>query len=90
MEISFDAQKRAKTLKERNIDFADAGEIFNGPHFTLIDDRHDYPETRFQTYGYIKEPLVMIAWCETKNGIRVISMRKCNDREKAKFESRLE
>ncbi|MFN3817516.1 hypothetical protein [Blastomonas sp.] len=31
----------------------------------------------------------MTAWTPVKGGVRVISMRKCNEREQAKFNRRL-
>lgn len=49
MEVTFDPAKRLATLEQRGLDFADAGQIFDGPRLTLEDDRFDYPEPRFQT-----------------------------------------
>lgn len=51
MEISFDPEKRAWTLAERQLDFAHAGRIFAGVTLTQEDDRFVYPEPRFQTSG---------------------------------------
>lgn len=85
MQITFDEEKRRKTLSERGLDFADANKIFDGPEFTQRDDRYRYPEPRFQTYGLLDDRLVMIAWTPIEDGIRVISMRRCNDREQRKF-----
>jgi uncharacterized protein len=89
MEIIFDEAKRQKTLRERGLDFADAGRIFEGLKITQPDDRFEYPEPRFLTYGLIANRLVMIAWTPIENGIRVISMRKCNEREQETFTDRL-
>ncbi len=89
MKISFDEAKRNWTLQNRGLDFADAGKIFDGPEFTLFDDRYEYPEPRYQTYGLLEERLVMFAWTPAPDGIHVISMRKCNDREQRKFASKL-
>lgn len=89
MIIEFDEEKRRRTLNERGLDFADAARVFDGPEFTQRDDRYDYPEPRYQTYGLIDERLVMIAWIPTEDGIRVISMRRCNEREQRKFAERL-
>lgn len=89
MEISFDPLKRLKTLNERGLDFADTAQIFDGSSFTQKDDRYDYPEPRFQTYGMMDGRLVMLAWTPTPDGIRVISMRKCNEREQRAFTNRL-
>ena len=89
MEVTYDKAKRRQTLDERGLDFADAGKLLDGVRFTQIDDRFDYPEPRYQTYGRIDERLVMMAWTPTPNGIRVISTRKCNDREQQAFADRL-
>lgn len=51
MDIEFDPDKRGLTLQERGLDFADAGELFQGPNATRQDTRNDYGEPRFQTTG---------------------------------------
>jgi uncharacterized protein len=89
MKISYDDAKRDRTLRERGLDFEDVGRVFDGPAFSQKDDRYDYPEPRFQTYGLLDGRLVMFAWIPTEDGIHVISMRKCNDREQRKFSNRL-
>lgn len=55
MEISFDPAKRAATLAARGLDFADAGRLFAGLTYTRPDDRFDYPELRFQTFGLLDD-----------------------------------
>jgi uncharacterized DUF497 family protein len=89
MWIEYDEQKRQSALKKRGLDFGDTGRIFNGPTLTQLDDRHDYPEPRLQTYGLLDERLVIFAWTPVLDGIRVFSMRRCNDREYRKFAARL-
>lgn len=89
MEISFDPEKRAWTLAERRLDFADAPRLFAGLTYTRPDDRFDYPEPRFQTYGLLDERLAIVVWAETDGGRRIISMRKCNEREQHWFGQQL-
>lgn len=89
MDIEFDPRKRELTLADRGLDFADAERLFDGPHVTLEDCRFDYSEPRYMTYGLLAERMVMIAWTPTETGIRVISMRKCNERERKKFAARM-
>lgn len=89
MAISFDPTKRQKTLIERGIDFADAGTLFEDPSYTVADDRFDYPEPRFLTFGMLDGRLMIAAWTPTESGVRVISMRKCNERERASFAARM-
>lgn len=90
MLIEFDSQKRDKTLAERGLDFANAAKVFDGHQFTLEDDRQDYSEPRFITVGKLDGRMVMIVW--TPRGItrRIISMRKCNEREQALYKNRLD
>ncbi len=89
VEISFDPEKRMATLVQRGLDFEDAAEVFAGPVFEFEDDRIPYPEQRIITYGLLVDRLVAVVWTATTNGRRVISMRKANEREQAKFRSRL-
>ena len=60
MSVTWDEAKRQRTLAERDLDFADAAQIFAGPVLTIADERLDYGELRFQTYGILGERLVMV------------------------------
>jgi uncharacterized protein len=90
MLIEFDPLKRDKTLTERGLDFADAEKIFNGHQFTLQDERQDYSEPRFITVGKLNARMVVIVWTPRGNARRIISMRKCNEREQALYKQRLD
>jgi uncharacterized DUF497 family protein len=81
MIIEFDTDKRDKTLSERGLDFARAGEIFAGRHLTREDARENYPEPRFQTAGRLDGRIVMLVWTPRGEARRIISMRKANERE---------
>lgn len=85
MKISFDPAKRDRTLTDRGLDFADAAEVFAGQTVTLDDRRQEYGELRFQTFGWLANRLVMLVWTPTADGRRIISMRKANDREQARY-----
>ena len=76
MEISFDPAKREETLRERGLDFADAAIVFGGRVKEAIDDRFDYGEVRYVTYGWMEKVAVAIVWTERAGGRRVISMRR--------------
>jgi uncharacterized DUF497 family protein len=89
MNISFDPAKRQATLDERGLDFADALTLFEGPELTALDDRKDYGEDRFITYGYLHGRAVILVWTPRDDGRRIISMRHANDRERARFENAL-
>lgn len=81
--IEFDAGNRDKTFEERGLDFARAGEVFEGRHFTGQDTRQDYTEDRFITVGLLDARVVVLVWPPRGEARRIISMRKANDREKA-------
>jgi hypothetical protein len=89
MKITFDPVKRALALSERGLDFRDTAGLFEEPTLTLIDDRFDYGETRYLTYGLIGERLMMVVWTKRGDAHHIISMRKCNEREKVKVAHRL-
>ncbi|MBA3811596.1 MAG: BrnT family toxin [Caulobacteraceae bacterium] len=89
MEIEFDSAKRAATLKHRGLDFSDAGAVFDGPTITMADDRADYGEERLITAGLLQERMVVVVWSERGGRRRIISMRKANEREQARYGPRL-
>ena len=88
MKITFDPAKRQAALGERGLNFSDASIVFAGPTITVQDTRRDHGETRFQTVGFLAERMVMIVWTPRDEARHVMSMRKCNDREKAIYQKR--
>jgi uncharacterized protein len=89
MRITFDPEKREATLRDRRVDFADAVVVFEGPVFTFPDERFDYPEERYITAGLLAGRMAIVVWTPTKDGRRIIPMRKANVREKARYLDRL-
>lgn len=90
MEVSFDEAKRQRTLKERGLDFARAREVFSGVEFTFLDDRNDYGEDRYNTFGILDGRLVALVWTVRDGTRRIISMRKANEREKVRYQRALD
>jgi uncharacterized DUF497 family protein len=82
VKISYDPVKRAKTLKERGLDFADAAEVFAGEFTVAPDDRRDYGEDRFISAGYLRGRMVVIVWTLRDDARHIISMRYCHAKEK--------
>lgn len=85
MQLEYDEEKRRLTLERRGLDFRDAGEVFVGPAITLRDDRRDYGEPRFQTLGPLRGEIVMVVWTPRATARRVMSMRKCDAKERANY-----
>ena len=90
MEITYDAEKRAITLEERGLDFDDAVHVFEGPMFDLEDDRQNYGETRWLTFGLLNDRMVVLVWTQRDEARHIISMRKANERERKKYGGRLD
>lgn len=89
MKITFDPAKRQRTLERRGLDFADAGAIFRSRYISQLDDRENYGEKRFITYGYIGDRIVVLVWTERGTTRRIISLRKANEREQRKVREAL-
>jgi uncharacterized protein len=90
MPIDYDPDKRAATLLHRGLDMADAAVVFVGPTLTFPDLRQAYGEERMVTYGLLESRMVVIAWTQRGNNKRVISMRKANEREQARYLNQLD
>ncbi|WP_313872753.1 BrnT family toxin [Rugamonas sp. DEMB1] len=85
MRLTFDPAKREKTLAERGLEFVRAREVFEGVTVTSDVRRLDYGEHRRVTVGYLDGRVVVVVWTRRGQARRIISMRKANEREIAKF-----
>ena len=90
MAITYDPAKRAWTIRERGLDFEDAVGVFAGRTYQREDDRRDYGEVRIITVGLLRQRMVVLVWTPRGADRHVISMRKANDREKARYALYLE
>ena len=88
--ITYDPAKRQRSLDERGLDFLDAARVFEGVTIDSEDVREDYGETRMVTVGHLRDRMVVVVWTERGDARHVISMRKANDRERARYSRRLE
>ena len=75
----------ATTLELLEAKFARAAEVFAGVTVTAADIRLDYGEPRFTTVGVLDGRMVILVWTPRGEARRIISMRKANEREIAKF-----
>ena len=81
MQFEWDEKKRLININKHGIDFADVPAIFELDTVTVIDDRIDYGETRYQTLGLLKARVIMVVHTESETIIRIISARKANKYE---------
>ena len=66
MRITFDAAKRARTLAERGLDFADAAFVFAGVTLEVEDTRRNYGEPRIICYGYLEKRMVVVGYTHAR------------------------
>ena len=90
MRITFDPIKRAKTLAERGLDFADAEIVFAGITLEVEDTRADYGETRVICYGLLQGRMVVVGYTPRGADRHIFSMRKANEREQTRIAPLLE
>ena len=85
MRITFDQVKRDKTLAERGLDFADAELVFAGVTLEVEDLRKNYGEPRIVCYGLLDGRMVVVGYTPRGADRHIFSMRKANEREKARI-----
>jgi uncharacterized DUF497 family protein len=89
MNFEWDDKKRKSNIKKHGIDFIDAPIIFAGYTFTIEDDRFDYGEKRFITFGVLDSRVVSVVHTETEDLIRIISIRKATKNEEKEYFSQI-
>ena len=90
MAITFDPAKRDKTLVDRGLDFADAALVFAGVTLEIEDTRKKYGEPRIICFGHLEKRLVVVGYTPRGEDRHIFSMRKANEREKARITPLLE
>ena len=85
MGFRWDEAKRKSNLRVHGIDFVGIEKVFEGATVTLLDDRFDYGEERFITFGLLDGRVVAIAHTEDEKTIRVISVRKATRNEEESY-----
>jgi len=87
--FEWDETKRKSNIKKHGIDFVDAPIIFAGYTLTIADDRFDYGEERFVTFGILDGRVVVVIHTESEDLIRIISIRKATKYEEKEYFSQI-
>lgn len=88
MQFEWNEQKSEDTRKERGFGFEEATAVFLDPdRFTCADERYDYGEDRWLTYGEIEGRLFAVAYTMRGEAIRIMSARKANKRERRRYDA---
>ena len=86
MKIEFDPAKNERNIRERGLSFDMAAEFAWDGALVIEDDRRDYGERRFRAFGFIGDRLHALVFTPREGGIRVISLRRANQREVKSYE----
>ena len=85
MEFEWDEDKRLSNIAKHGFDFVGVESVFEGETVTILDNRFDYGEERFVTFGMFNGRVIAVAHTETKTIIRIISVRKATTNEEANY-----
>lgn len=81
MDFDWDENKRVINLRKHGVDFVDVPLIFDGDTVTVEDNRYNYGEQRFVTFGLLQGMVIAVVHTENDRLIRVISARKATKYE---------
>ena len=82
---AWDERKRISNLRKHGVDFAIVQNFDFETALVLRDNRKNYGEERYRAYGTINGRLHALVFTRREGRIRVISLRKSNAREIAKY-----
>ena len=87
MKFIWDDRKNRSNLRKHGLDLSDSVPMFDGPMLASPDTREEYEEERWIGIGVTHGRVVVVAFAERgENCIRIISLRKANQRERKLFE----
>lgn len=85
MRIEFDQAKSEKNRLDWDLSFELAADFdWAGASYTE-DVRNPYPEHWFVVVGYLGDRLHVLCFTPVPGGVRIISLRKANDRETKRY-----
>jgi uncharacterized DUF497 family protein len=87
LKFEWDERKNQANLRKHGFDLCDAVPMFDGPMLAQPDTRQDYEERRWIAVGLTHGRVAVVAFAERGGDcIRIISLRKANQRERTFFE----
>lgn len=86
MKYEWNENKREVNLAKHGIDFHCLDDFKWDTAVKTVDDRRDYDEQRWVAFGFIGSRLYVLVYTLRFEIIRVISLRKANDREEKQYE----
>ncbi|HLP87326.1 MAG TPA: BrnT family toxin [Nostocaceae cyanobacterium] len=72
-------------ISKHGIDFIDVVAVFEGDQIVVEDNRYNYGEQRFVTFGLLQGRVVAVVYTERSDRIRIISARKATKYEERTY-----
>lgn len=85
MKFEWDEEKRFANITKHGFDFLGIETVYEGETVTVLDNRFDYGEERFVTFGLLEGRVVAVTHLETDKLIRIISVRKATSNEEKNY-----
>jgi len=85
MELEYDHKKNRRNIEQRGISFEFVARFEWDSAIVWQDNRRDYGEIRYCALGYIGERIFQLAFTMRGDTLRVISLRKANQREVKRY-----
>ena len=89
MVFEWDEVKRLKNIKEHNIDFIRAKEIWINPVLEILSPQTQHGEERFLAIGQIEDVVITVIYTWRGKNRRLISARKARKNEKRYYENEI-
>lgn len=86
MDITYDPTKNDTNIADRGLSFELVRHFDWNSALVVEDTRRKYSESRFQALGKIDGRLHMVVFTVRDESLRIISLRKANSREVARYE----
>jgi uncharacterized DUF497 family protein len=87
MQFEFDPAKDRKNIDKHGLSLGEAARLDWASSKIQPDLRRDYGEARRIGYALLEERLYCVVFVERKGAMRVISLRKANDKEIERYEN---
>lgn len=89
MAFEWDEKKRKANLKRHGFDFKDAEKVFDSETTWMVDDRYDYGEIRYVSFGMLQDIVVAVVYTESDESTRIISFRRATRNEEKDYYKRI-
>ena len=89
MKSTYDAAKNDSNITKHGLPLSDAKLLDWNAAFSWVDQKKDYGEERRIALAPIDQRLYCVVYVESKGAMRIISLRKANNREMKIYEEKI-